>query len=259
MDNIEQLRKKYYDAIMLLQEEQDILDALPQPEYTNFFPIITGLIKYLEKELYLLQEELNKLDESDEEMQKYIEEEIEMLLFKQDICNSLLEKGKEDIIIEEESEKTLKKNIIFATTNSGNICIENDIKTLPEEYYEKIIKMLQNLQNGINENNDEKAKLMTTVNKKMAGLKEVKEFKVRLFYKNLSSDTVYVLIVRMKKSDNDALDRKEAIRRAVQRNNQYIELKKLVKDPQIKEKLITENEQILSDLCEYLNQNKRGK
>jgi len=259
MDNIEQLRKKYYDAIMLLQEEQDILDALPQPEYTNFFPIITGLIKYLEKELYLLQEELNKLDESDEEMQKYIEEEIEMLLFKQDICNSLLEKGKEYIIIEEESEKTLKKNIIFATTNSGNICIENDIKILPEEYYEKIIKMLQNLQNGINENNDEKAKSMTTVNKKMAGLKEVKEFKVRLFYKNLSSDTVYVLIVRMKKSDNDALDRKEAIRRAVQRNNQYIELKKLVKDPQNKEKLITENEQILSDLCEYLNQNKRGK
>ena len=259
MENIEQLRKKYYEAIMLLQDEEDIFDALPQPEYTNFFPIITGLIKYLEEELCLLQEELHKLNESDEEMQKYIEEEIEMLLFKQDMCNSLLEKGKEDIFVEVESEKTLKKNIIFATTNSGNICIEHDIKTLPEEYYEKVIKMLQNLQNGINENNDEKSKSMTTVNKKMAGLKEVKEFKVRLFYKNLSPDTVYVLIVRMKKSDNDSLDRNEAIRRAVQRNNQYMELKKQIKDPQMKEKLIDENEKILSDLCEYLNQNKRGK
>ena len=36
--------------------------------------------------------------------------------------------------------------------------------------------------------------------------KEIKEFKIRLFYKILSSDTVYVLMVRMKKSDYDAVD-----------------------------------------------------
>ena len=259
MDNIENLRKKYYEAIILLQDEQDILDSLPQPDYTNFFPIITGLIKRIEEELYILQQELHNLDESDIEMHKYFEEEIEMLLFKQEVCNNLLDKGKEEIDVEVESEKTPKKNIIFATTNSGNICIENDIKTVPEEYYVQVINMLQNLQDGIAENNNEKAKTMTSTHKKMAGLKEVKEFKVRLFYKILSSDTVYVLLVRMKKSDNDALDRKEAIRRSVQRNKQYLELKKQVKDQQMKEKLIAENEQILSNLYEYLNQNKRGK
>lgn len=259
MENIEFLRKKYYEAIILLQDEQDILNALPQPDYGNFFPIITGLIQCLDNELFMLQEELRVLNQSDFEMREYIEEEIKILLFKKEVCNSLLQKGIEDKTIEEEAEKTPVKNIVFATTNSGNICIKNDLKTLPEEYYESIIDSLQNLMNGIEENNPEKAKALSSSDKKMAKIHEIKEFKVRLFYKNLSSDTVYVLMVRMKKSDYDALDRKEVTIRNNQVNKQYEQLKKLVKDPQMKQKLISENQEILSNLCDYLVQNRRGK
>ena len=51
MDKIEELRKQYYESIRLLQNEQDIFNALPQPEYENFFPLIRGIIKMLEDEL----------------------------------------------------------------------------------------------------------------------------------------------------------------------------------------------------------------
>ena len=48
MDRIENLRKQYYESIRLLQKEQDILNALPQPEYENFFTLISGVIKMLD-------------------------------------------------------------------------------------------------------------------------------------------------------------------------------------------------------------------
>lgn len=259
MNSIEELRKKYYEAIILLQNEQDILDSLPQPDYGNFFPIIAGLIERLDEETTNLQAELQNNEQIDIEMKEYVEEEIKILMFKKELCISLLQKGNEEKTILEEAAKTPKKNIIFATTNNGNVCIENDIKTLPEEYYESLIAMLQNLQNGIEESNGEKAKVLTTVHKKLAGTHEIKEFKVRLFYKILSPDTIYVLMVRMKKSDNDALDRNEIINRVTQRNQQFEKLKKQIKEPQIKSELIAENEKIIINLYDYLNKNKRGK
>lgn len=38
-DNIENLRKQYFAAILNLQNEQDIIDALPKPEYNSFFQL----------------------------------------------------------------------------------------------------------------------------------------------------------------------------------------------------------------------------
>ena len=259
MENIEQLRKKYYEAIILLQDEQDILDSLPQPDYGNFFEIITGLIERIDNELQSLELEYQNIESTDIDIKEYIKEEIKILTFKKNICINLLNKGKEEETLSEESEKRITKNIIFATTNSGNVFLENDIKNLPEEYYESIIQMLQDLQNGIEENNTEKAKAMRTVNKKMAGIHSVKDFKVRLYYKRLAKDTLYVIMVRMKKSDNDALDRKEVINRATKINNQYEGLKKQIKDPIKKQELIVKNEQIITELYDYLNQKKRGK
>ena len=259
MDNIQELRTKYYESIKLLQNEADIIDSLPQPDYGNFFTIITGLIQCLDDELIELEQELESVSSSNDEMKEYIEEEIKTLQFKKEICASLLDKGIEDNLIEEESEKISKKNIIFATTNSGNICIENDLKTLPEEYYESAIDLLHRLQNGAEENNIEKARPLTTVNKKMAGIHEIKDFKVRMFYKNLAADTVYILMIRMKKSNNDALDRKEIIDRISQRNGQYEKLKLQIKNKQFKEQLISENEKAIADICDYLSNNKRGK
>ena len=98
---------------------------------------------------------------------------------------------------------------------------------------------------------------MTSTHKKMAGLKEVKEFKVRLFYKIISSDTVYVLLVRMKKSNNNSIDRKDIINRASQRNKQYEQLKKDMNDSVKKSALIQEHQEILDKLFGHIQKNKR--
>ena len=77
MDRIESLRQKYYESIGLLQNKEDIENALPKPEYESFFPLISGLISMLEKELASTREMLQ--DSSD--MKEYIEEEINLIKF----------------------------------------------------------------------------------------------------------------------------------------------------------------------------------
>lgn len=36
-DKLEQLRNAFYESILLLQDEKDIMDALPAPEFQSFF------------------------------------------------------------------------------------------------------------------------------------------------------------------------------------------------------------------------------
>ena len=36
-EELEKLRDSYYSSIVLLQDEKDILEALPSPEFQNFF------------------------------------------------------------------------------------------------------------------------------------------------------------------------------------------------------------------------------
>lgn len=254
MGKIEELRGQYYETIRLLQDEEDIRSALPRPEYESFFPLINGIIEMLNNEL----EKTLTMDINDSEMKEAIAEEIRIIKLKLDLCNNLLHIAKEDKKIEEDASKTPQKNIIFATTNSGNIRIENDLKNISEEYLGAIVELLTKLQNGTIDNNEQKARSFTSINKKLAGIQELKDFKVRLFYKNLSSDTVYVLMARMKKSDNDRLDREEIKDRASQSNKQYESLKKLIRDPDKKEELVNEHNKILLNILSSIDHKKRG-
>ena len=252
MDKIENLRQKYYESISLLQNKEDIENALPKPEYENFFSLISGLINMLDKELASTREMLQ--DSSD--MKEYIEEEINLIKLKLDICNKLLHKAIEDKQIEEEALVTPKKNIIFATTDSGNICIESDLKGISEEYLQSVEDSLIQLQEGVIEENIEKGKSMTN-NAKLSKVHELKPFKVRIFYKILSPDTVYVLMVKMKKSNNALRDRREIEERVEQRTKQYEQLKMKIKDPVIKEELINQNKEHLDRILGHIEQKKR--
>lgn len=253
MDRIDELREKYYEAIKLLQNEEDIINALPQPEYESFFPLIDGIIDMLSKEL----EDTQMMDQTEEDMKEYIEDEIRIIKLKLDLCNNLLHKAQETVKTEEEAQRIPQKNIIFATTDSGNVCIENDLKSIPEEYLQSVSDSLKQLQEGFTEENLEKGKGMTN-NAKLSKVHELKPFKVRIFYKILSPDTVYVLMARMKKSNNDLRDRREIEERVDQRNKQYEQLKKLIKDPVEKERLIQEHNEILERMLGHIKHNKRG-
>lgn len=244
-----ELLQSYYQSVLLLQNEQDIINALPEPTYVIFLEIISGLIKILDKEIQ--KTKLLTLHENNEEMKEYMNEEIKTLTFKKNICQQLQQEAEQTQKLEEENIQ--KKNLIFATTNYGNIYIEDDMKNLAEEYYESVIESLLQLESG------EKVKDKRLIsNAKLAKIHELKPFKVRICYKILSEDCVYIMIVKSKKSNNDKKDVEEIIDRNQKTEVEFAKLKKDLKDPLKKQQIIEENKFIQDKIFQYINSNKRG-
>ena len=257
MDNKkrEQLHNQYFEAIKQLQDKQDIIDNMPKPEYDSFFEIMLGLIEFIEKEIV----ETNQLlaTEKDEELIYYFKDDLEIWKFKLNICKELLKEAKEAKKTEELASVTPQKNLIFAKTSSENIYLEKDLKDIPEEYYDSVSESLEQLKNGYIENNEEKGKSLKS-NKKLLGLHEIKPFKVRVAYRNLSPDTVFIIIAKMKKSDNDKKDREEMIVRKSRTDIEFQRLKQEILDPEKKQALIEEHQQIYNKLFKQIKENRRG-
>lgn len=253
--NIKQFHQQYFEAIKQLQDKQDIINNMPKPEYESFFEIMPELIEFIIKEI----EETTQLlaRETDEELIEWFKEDIEIWNFKLTICKQSLKEAKEMKETEKLATITPQKNFIFATTSSGNIYLEKDLKDIPEEYYDSIGESLEKLKNGYEENNEEKAKALKS-NRKLAGLHEIKLFKVRVVYQNLSPDTVFIIMAKMKKSDNDKKDREEMIVRKNQTDIEFKRLKKEILDPLQKQTLIDEHHQIYDKLFKQIRENRRG-
>lgn len=251
-NNIEMLRQQYFKAILYLQNEEEIKEALPIPEYTNFFPILKGLIELIDNEIKT-NELMLKDNEKGSEMYEYIKDDIKLLKFKRGLCIQLLLKAQNKIEIEESSKKTPVKNLIFATTTHGNIYLEKDIKNMDEEFYERIEKSLSSLEAG--DTIDIKP---ISNNQKLTKIWEIKQFQTRIFFKNLSHDTIYIISARIKKDNNSSIDREEAIIRAKKTNKEYNKLIEEIKDPIKKEELIAKNKKIKDYLFSYITTHKRG-
>lgn len=251
--SIEQLRDEYYSAISSLNNEQDILNTLPNPDFISFFKLMNGLIDKLNNEIIDLQNELEKETESD--MIEYIKEEILLCKFKIEICQKKVELALYDVQIEEEAVNQ-KKHLIFAFTDMGNVYFESDMKDIPIEYYDSVLECLNLLESGIEESNGEKAKALTG-NAKLSGIHEAKKFKIRVYYQILAPDCVFVILVRQKKDDNSKEDREAPITRKSQVHNQYEMLRKALKDPIKKQEIISKHEDIRTRIFDKIEKRKK--
>ena len=251
-ETLEKMRDSYYESIILLQEEKDIKEALPKPEYQNFFALMDGLISKLINEY----EEFKSLEDKDEE----ILEEIESLNRKINICKNLLIKVKNEISSEtlEKQATYSKRHLIFAKTSSGTTFLEKDLKNIPFEYYDKVLSALDTLENGDIGSNTEKARPLVA-DKRLSGLFEIKEFKIRLIYRVLKWNTVYVMQVRMKKDNNSLIDKQDMINRNKNTKKEFSELKRNIENESYKLALINENYDIYQELKNFLEENNRNK
>lgn len=247
---IENNRNNYCDGMMMLTKEKDFFDAVPVPDYYDFFPIIDGLLARIEQEIT----EITRYNE--EEPSKDYEQELVLLRKKKNFCE-LRKKDGEEIAKIEEQATDKPKHLIFATTDAGNVYLQRDIKGIAEAHYEKIKQTLYDIENGVGEDNKEKGKMLTG-NKKLSGLHELKPFKIRTFYRVLAPDLAYVIMTRFKNNDNDKRDYQEPSDRKDNTEQEFQYLRKLVKDENEKEKLIMHNEIIKNQIIAQLENSKRG-
>ena len=257
MDDIKELRERYFNSLVLLTKKEDIMASLPQIEFQSFFSIVDGLMECLNDEI----ESVNQLlvEATNDEDKEELISELELLNLKLTTCKERKEEALKQEKNELEASKPNKeKIIIFATSNSERVYFENDLKSISEEYYGTVLECLNNLESGIIEDNEVKGRQLSTTNNKLCDIHEVKAFKVRVYYRILDSDLAYVFIARMKKDDFSKKDREAPALRNKNVNKEFDYLQKLIMDPDKKQQLIEKHLEIREEIIEFLNLQKRG-
>lgn len=109
---------------------------------------------------------------------------------------------------EEQIEEKTDNKLIFVPTQGGDIRILEELDTIPSEYYERFLGLFQSIKDGTFKNAQR-----FTGNNELAGLCEVKDFKVRVIFVRLNSDSYAVISSFIKKSDNDKAYRASVVRK----------------------------------------------
>lgn len=119
----------------------------------------------------------------------------------QDFFESQLSQKNEEIInIEEKQLDNQPKVHILFSMADNNSYLENDLKNIPEEYYDKIKNLLLKKEYGILSPNEDKQLLN---HKRFKQYRELRHDQVRIVYRNIGNDSIIVLGAGVKKSDND--------------------------------------------------------
>lgn len=256
MDSFDLLKQTYIENLLKINDEEIFIHHLPDIYFDKGLEILKELEKKLEKEIQNANE-IIEVDIDEDEIAFY-KSEIDVMNKKLDIIRSIIRQQEQEQEIERENiTNGTSKNIIFATTSRGTY-VEEDLKNIPEEYYEKILSCFEKLEQGYSDYNEEKQRKMGSANERLKGVHELKEFKIRLIYQVLDSNTVYVSQIIFKKDDFSKKTRETMISRREKVFAEYTKTKQEIEDQKIKTEKTREHESIKQRIYEYLNSRRRG-
>lgn len=257
MDTIEELRQQYYQAISLLQNEEDIIECLPAIEFDNCIELLDGLITKLSEDLNELQQNINQ--EDDREIKELLTEEANQVERKIKLCEERKTLALQLQDYEEIEERNdTEKNIIFATSKPNNTYLESDLKDIPEEYLNKVLECLKQIKDNNSIVNTQKERKLSN-NKQVKDIREAKLFKIRVYYKLLDGNTAFVMGALYKKDDNPSSVLNAIINRKLNTIKEYKAIKEKIKNIDNKCDLIEKHEVQLEKITEIINNKSRGK
>lgn len=135
-----------------------------------------------------------------EEMKSNEEVDDNKAINKLSLLNELLSYN-QNKDIPEEPQKNISNQLFFATKQK-RIYVQEDVKDISEEFIKNSYRLLEALKN--NDFTGFETKKFVN-NKRLGDLWEVKIYGVRLYYRYLGKNNIYVLKLDMKKSMNDKL------------------------------------------------------
>lgn len=246
----------YVNSLLELESIDEINSSLPSSNQDGYEEFVTNLINFINNEIKS-NEELKKECNNSEDLLS-IDRELKKL---NQIRNILIAKLED--INKEEKIPNGKKNLIFLTTSVGNPCIEKDLKEIPMEYVDSLIELFEKLENfGENhtEFNDLVCKKLTS-NSMFKDVFEMKTFKVRLYFEQLTKDTLLVLMCRFKnQTTSKYIDEvlESRVKMPIKLGSQKLKIdfiKEQLDKPLSRDSLIQENIRIKDDIFNKL----RGK
>lgn len=234
---------------------QEFMTEFPKMEYTNFWGLTDGILNNIESEIKKYSDGLTPAEQ--EELNDFTE--YRLLNEKK---RYTLNKRKEYMDKMQEQEKNLEelyRNIIFATTPSGNVCLMQDLKDIDLENYDKFLETLTRLRNNDCNFSSEKQKPMNSKSV-CGGLYEVKAFQFRLIYMIVNKDTVLAVMAEDKIKDTSS---KKKTRQPAQRKelveSQVKYYQELLKDDVKRDEIIAYNNAIYDELVSILSKGRKVK
>lgn len=224
-----------YQYISKAQSLEGIEELLPKKTEKEFDEIMEKLIYYLTKE----KEELAQIEDISAE--KFCIELDKKIAFCTQYQNSVLS-----------IESEIKENLIFASSNFGNNLIDSDISSIETEKYPIIIKLLERMIYGYKTTDPSQQKKLTN-NQELKDCFEYKGWQIRIIYKRIDENSLYINLIKTKKSTRDKKDTIEIINRIKSTNNEFEDLKEKFKDAETKEKIVQKNREELNSILDKLN------
>ena len=221
-----------------------INSTLPSQENKNYFNIVSRIKLELLKEIHELDTMLTEDEISeDPKFKQDIDEEKRKLYEIIGIINYLqTEKTHEQV----ERNTSINNKLVFLETPSGSIYAENDLYSIPEEYYESFSGLLQSIKNGTFKN----VKMLNGSHQVICAVSEVKDFKTRVVFDRIDTNTYAIISIFVKKCDIDNAYRTSLANRIdyYKKNRPY--LVEMAKDSEFMNKNSTIEDKLLTGLKE---------
>ena len=219
--------------------DEEIKHILPKKKNPRFKDILLRLSLESIKEIKEVKEVLKTEELTSDEI---------------DLCNRIIEKEKrkidyiksrllvsEEEVVEEQEEKN---NIVLVPTLFGNIRIVDELEHIPSEYYPGFKELIDSILDGTFKN----VKVFAS-NSNLAGITEVKGFKVRVVFTRLNYNTYALVTAFVKKTDTDKLYQESLVGKIRDYHTLESKLKEKLDDPEFLE----ENEKSVQQLWNILS------
>lgn len=196
----------YYEQLKELtleNIEEEIETTLPSKKHYQYERILNRLKLESIRTIKEIKELLIEEGLLGEEITAF-QDEYNLELKKIQLINKLLCHQMEDEI----SEKPHENKLIFVPTLGGGIRVLDEIDSIPIEYYDRFYGLFRSIKDGTFKNVQR-----FDSNSSLAGLSEVKDFKVRVLFVRLNSDSYAVISAFTKKTDNDKAYRTATIKK----------------------------------------------
>lgn len=249
LNRLDLLRESYYNAIVDIRPIEEVRKILPKPEFQNFPKLMEGIICKIETDLGAA----NDLKDSDQD--SYISNLIVYYNQVIEICRENINKYNEIYDGIEVIDENKKINIIFGINANGNIPALKDMNKIDKNHYRVLLGVLEDLENGIGAFDVTKQKHLGTYNEKLKGVFEQKGYQVRVFFRKLPGNTIYIEMIRIKKDTKETLDYIEPIERTKKLKNDSKTLTQKIKNKEDVTDRFIEHERLFKELKESLQPN----
>lgn len=207
-----------------------ILDTLPSCENKSYSSIVNRIKLELLKEIHDLDMMLTEEDtKNDVDLIEEVNKEKSRIQGYIDTIYYIQTEKKE---IQVEKAINTENKLIFLETATGSIYAENDLFSIPEEYYQTFKELLLTIKKGTFKN----VRTFSSNHKTLNSISEVKDFKTRVVFERLGKNTYAIIDIFVKKSDNDTGYRTALVNRVDYYKKTKSYLQEMIKDDTFLEK-----------------------